>query len=99
MLLDYETKFCTKELRPISRTFFTYPASNTAYQFKYFTQLVVWALMFIKGRNWEPTWDEYDDPSTLTTNITVALKEAGIQVSAVPAKLKVGSGDGVCSVL
>jgi estrogen-related receptor beta like 1 len=96
MLLDYETKFCDKALRPISRTFFAYPASNTAYQFKYFTQLVVWLLGMMRQR---ADWDEYDDPNTVITNMLVVLKEMGIQVNAVPGKLKQGYGDSVCLVL
>lgn len=98
MLLDYETRFCNKELKPISRTFFAYPASNTAYQFKYFIQLVVWCLK-LRDPRWEVDWDEYDDPNTVITNIMVVLKDANIQVNAVPAKLKVGCGDSVCQVL
>jgi len=96
MLLDYEQRFCNKELKPLSRTFFVYPAQNTASQFKYFTQLVVWCLKLIQQR---ADWDEYDDPNTVITNMLVKVKELGVQVSAVPGKLKVGSGDGVCAVL
>lgn len=98
MLLDYETRFCNKDLKPISRTFFTYPAANTAYQFRYFTQLVVWCLK-LRDARWEADWEEYEDPNTLITNILVTLKDAGIQVNAVPAKLKTGCGDSVCQVL
>eukprot|EP00927_Polykrikos_kofoidii_P072216 TRINITY_DN6835_c0_g1_i2.p1 TRINITY_DN6835_c0_g1~~TRINITY_DN6835_c0_g1_i2.p1 ORF type:complete len:408 (+),score=128.86 TRINITY_DN6835_c0_g1_i2:54-1277(+) len=96
MLLDYEVKFCNKELRPLTRTFFAYPASNTAHQFKYFTQLVVWLLGMI---NRKAEWDEYDDPNTVITNMLVALKEIGIQVNVVPGKLKQGYAEGVCLVL
>jgi estrogen-related receptor beta like 1 len=99
MLLDYEQTFCSKELKPIARTFFTYPAANTAYQFKYFTQLVVWLLKMVKPAGWEADWDEYDDPNTVITNMQVLLKDVGIQVNAVPAKLKQGYGDSVCLVL
>jgi len=98
MLLDYENRFCNRELKPISRTFFVYPASNTAYQFKYFTQLIVWGLK-LRDPRWEADWDEYDDPNTVITNIMVVLKDANIQVNAVPAKLKLGCGDGVCQLL
>jgi len=98
MLLDYETRFCNKDLKPISRTFFTYPAANTAYQFRYFTQLVVWCLK-LRDSRWEADWEEYEDPNTLITNILVTLKDSGIQVNAVPAKLKQGCGDSVCQVL
>lgn len=96
MLLDYETRFCNKELKPLSRTFFAYPATNPAHQFKYFTQLVVWALKMIRL---QPDWDEYDDPNTVITNMLVILKDAGLQVNAVPGKLKQGFGDSVCMVL
>jgi len=96
MLLDYESKFCDKELRPLSRTFFSYPAANMAYQFKYFTQLIVWLLGMLKAR---ADWDEYDDPNTVITNMLVALKDVGVQVNVVPGKLKQGHGDGVCLVL
>jgi len=96
MLLDYETRFCTKELKPLARTFFAYPAQNPAHQFKYFTQLVVWALGLIKL---QADWDEYDDPNTVITSMLVILKDAGVQVSAVPGKLKSGNGDSVCQVL
>lgn len=96
MLLDYETRFCSKELKPISRTFFAYPAVNTAYQFKYFTQLVVWCLKLVRL---QADWDEYDDPNTVITNMLVILKDAGVQVQAVPGKLKQGFGDSVCMLL
>lgn len=98
MLLDYEVKFCNMEMRPLSRTYFAIPAPNSAQQFKYFTQLLVW-LLKTRDPRWEATWDEYDDPNTLMTNLMVVLKDANIQVNAVPAKLKTGCGDSVCQVL
>jgi len=96
MLLDYESKFCNKELKPLSRAFFAYPAQNAALQFKYFTQLVVWSLALVKL---QADWDEYDDPNTVITNMLVALKDMGVQVNIVPGKLRQGHGDGVCLVL
>jgi len=97
MLLNYETEFCSKELRPISRAFFSYPATNTAYQFKYFTQLVVWGLSLVRQK---ADWDEYDDPITKITNMLVILKDIGIPVATtVPGKLKQGYGESVCAVL
>merc|ERR1719421_533741 len=96
MLLDYETKFCDKELKPLARTYFVYPAQNTSLQFKYFTSLVMWAL---KLMNHEANWGKYDDPNTVCTNMIIALKEFGVQVDVAPGKLKVGSGDPVCLVL
>lgn len=96
MLLDYEVKFCSKELKPLTRIFFAYPAPNTAHQFKYFTQLVVWGLSLLRQ---QADWDEYDDPNTVITNMLVVLKDLGIQVNTVPGKLKQGFGDGVCLLL
>jgi len=96
MLLDYELKFCTKELKPMARTYFVYPAPNPAAQFKYFTQLVVWGLELCRM---QANWDEYDDPNTVITNMLVIMKDNGIQVNAVPGKLKQGSGDSVCLLL
>lgn len=96
MLLDYENRFCTKELKPLPRTFFAYPAQNPAHQFKYFTQLVVWAMSIL---NMKADWDEFDDPNTVITNMLVILKDMGLQVQAVPGKLKQGYGDAVCQVL
>jgi len=98
MLLDYETRFCNQELKPISRAFFAYPAANTAHQFKYFTQLVVWGLSLAPGHA-KADWDEYDDPNTVITSMLVILKDMGIQVNAVPAKLKQAHGESVCAVL
>jgi len=104
MLLDYEQRFCNKEMKPLPRTFFVYPAANTASQFKYFTQLVVWLLKKMKSKeekSKEADWDEYDDPNTVITSMLVILKDIGIQVppNVVPGKLKQGFGDGVCTVL
>jgi estrogen-related receptor beta like 1 len=96
MLLDYETKFCTKELKPMARTYFVYPAPNPAQQFKYFTSLVVWGLELLRL---QANWDEFDDPNTVITNMLVILKDQGIQVNAVPGKLKPGSGESVCLLL
>merc|ERR1740121_2313778 len=96
MLLDYETKFCNKELKPMPRTFFAYPAANPAHQFKYFTQIVVWGLNLMRL---QATWDEFEDPNTVIMSMLVILKDTGIQVNAVPGKLKQGYGDSVCLVL
>jgi len=96
MLLDYETKFCSRELKPLSRSFFAYPHTNAAYQFQYFTKLVAWGLGLLRV---QADWDEYDDPNTQITNMLVALKDLGLQVNTVPGKLKHGYGDGVCLVL
>eukprot|EP00435_Cladocopium_sp_Y103_P019309 s3385_g4.t1 len=78
MLLDYENRFCTKELKPMPRTFFAYPAQNPAHQFKYFSQLVAWGLTFL---NLKADWDEFDDPTTVMTSMQVSLKDAGIQLN------------------
>lgn len=96
MLLDYETRFCNSELKAMSRTYFAYPAANTAIQFKYFTQLVNWCLKLMRL---QADWDEYDDPNTVITNMLTVLRDNGIQVNTVPGKLKVGSGDSVCALL
>lgn len=97
MLLDYETKFCNKEMRPMCRTFFAYPSSNPAVQFKYFTKLVTWLLELVRR---QADWDEYDDPNTVITTMLVVLKDLGVQVTGIaPAKLKTGSGEAVCQVL
>eukprot|EP00913_Durusdinium_trenchii_P019963 g18762.t1 len=66
MLLDYENRFCTKELKPMPRTFFAYPAPNPAHQFKYFSQLVAFGLAFL---NIKADWDEFDDPTTVMTSM------------------------------
>eukprot|EP00746_Dinoflagellata_sp_MGD_P002383 gnl/MRDRNA2_/MRDRNA2_104630_c0_seq1.p1 gnl/MRDRNA2_/MRDRNA2_104630_c0~~gnl/MRDRNA2_/MRDRNA2_104630_c0_seq1.p1 ORF type:complete len:406 (+),score=119.35 gnl/MRDRNA2_/MRDRNA2_104630_c0_seq1:77-1294(+) len=95
-ILDYETEFCDKELRPMSRCYFVYPAQNGSQQYKYFTQLVVWLLKKV-GR--EANWGKYDDPNTTCTNMLIALKEFGLPVNLPPGKLKQGYGEGVCSVL
>mmetsp|Transcript_71479 Transcript_71479/g.149437 ORF Transcript_71479/g.149437 Transcript_71479/m.149437 type:complete len:414 (-) Transcript_71479:139-1380(-) len=96
MLLDYETRFCNKEMKPMSRTYFVYPAANPAGQFKYFAQLVAWSLSLMKL---QADWDSYDDPNTVITNMLVILKDCGVQVNAVPGKLKQGYGDSVCLVI
>eukprot|EP00746_Dinoflagellata_sp_MGD_P134622 gnl/MRDRNA2_/MRDRNA2_68480_c0_seq1.p1 gnl/MRDRNA2_/MRDRNA2_68480_c0~~gnl/MRDRNA2_/MRDRNA2_68480_c0_seq1.p1 ORF type:complete len:408 (-),score=118.28 gnl/MRDRNA2_/MRDRNA2_68480_c0_seq1:57-1280(-) len=95
-VLDYETEFCDKELRPMSKCYFAYPAQNGSQQYKYFTQLVVWLLKKI-GR--EANWGKYDDPNTTCTNMIIALKDIGIKIDIPPGKLKQGYGEGVCSVL
>merc|ERR1719277_2542491 len=85
MCLDYETRFCTKELRAMPRTFFVYQAPNQAHQFKYFSSLVVWALGLI---GIAADWDEYEDPNTVIMRMMVVLKDSGVQANAVPGKLK-----------
>jgi len=98
MLLDYESQFCNKELKPMPRTFFVYAATNTAHQFKYFTQLIAWCLKMVKQTtDWH--WDEYDDPNTVITKIMVALKDLQIDIGVVPGKLRQGWGESVCLVL
>jgi estrogen-related receptor beta like 1 len=95
-LLDYEAKFCDKELQPISSMYFVYPASNQAQQFKYFASLVAWLLGLCDA---QPTWKKYDNPNTICTNMLVALKDFGVSADLAPSKLKNGYGDGVCNVL
>jgi estrogen-related receptor beta like 1 len=95
-LLDYETKFCDKELQPMPAMFFVYAAPNMAQQFKYFHQLTAW-LLSLGGV--QPTWKKYDNPNTICTNILVALKEFGVSADMSPQKLKQGYGEGVCQVL
>jgi len=96
MLLDYESKFCNREMKALSRSYFVFAAPNTAHQFKYFTALVVWGLSVLRV---QADWDEYDDPNTVITNMLVAMKDLGVQVNTVPGKLKAGYGESVCLVL
>jgi estrogen-related receptor beta like 1 len=95
-LLDYETKFCDKELQPMPAMFFVYAAPNQAQQFKYFHQLTAWLLSL---GDVQPTWKKYDNPNTICTNILVSLKEFGVTADLSPQKLKQGYGEGVCQVL
>merc|ERR1719473_1857037 len=96
MALNYEIRFCDKEMRPMARSYFCYSAQNSAQQFKYFTNLVIWLLKQVER---EANWGKYDDPNTVCTNMLIALKDLGIKVDMPPGKLKQGFGDGVCSVL
>lgn len=95
-LLDYETKFCDKELQPMAAMFFVYAAPNQAQQFKYFHQLTAWLLSL---GDVQPSWKKYDNPNTICTNILVSLKEFGVSADMSPQKLKAGFGEGVCQVL
>lgn len=44
-------------------------------------------------------WNEYDDPNTVSNNIVIDLKKAGVPVNFAANKLKAGSGDSVCQSL
>jgi len=66
-LLDFETKFVAKGLRPISRvTFAIQNKENQGEQFTQFTRLVQFLL---KQNGLELEVDEFDDPSQIVSQV------------------------------
>ena len=68
-LLDFETKFGAKGLRPISRvTFALQNKENQGEQFTQFTRLVQFLL---KQNGLELEVDEFDDPSQIVSQVNI----------------------------
>ena len=96
-LLDYENQFCKdRGLKPMARCFFGV-ALNQHEQFMYFVALAQW--LFERCGTKTSGWNQYDDPGTVTNNLVIDAKKAGVPINFPATKLKAGWGDAVCSVL
>ena len=62
-----------------------------------FVQLVSW-LLEVGGQK-VSGWNKYDDPTTASQNMVLELKKMGIELDMPASKLKVGNGEGVCTLL
>lgn len=71
LLLNYDSSFCNSEFPPVGPSFFV-TSSNSPIQLKYFTHLVFW---LIRKCGREPTWSQWDDPSTVFTNLMVLITD------------------------
>ena len=95
-LLDYDNEFCaSKGFAAMDRFLFILPG-QAQQQFPYFSALVSWSLTVanLSFDDWE-----FDDPTTASNNIVLALSKLGFSADFQPAKLKLGYGVPVLSVL
>jgi len=96
-LLDYSESFCKQHDHPaMDRGFFAI-ALNNAQQFSYFSMLVSW-LMKLIGHNFLE-WSEFEDPTSVSTNILIELRTLGFQGQIQPPKIRPGHGEEVCQIL
>jgi len=105
-LLDYDTRFCDKELPPVPIFYFVYAPSqqDQAKQFKYFNQLVAWLLQICKNprADWRPeeaAWKKFDAPQQICQEMVKGLKNVGVSGEIRGTKLQAGYGDECCRVL
>merc|ERR1712106_938125 len=97
-LLDFETKFVAKGLRPISRvTFAIQNKENQGEQFTQFTRLVQFLL---KQNGLELEVDEFDDPSQIVSQVMEHCRRLGtVNTDFPPQKLRPGYGAIVVGLL
>lgn len=97
-LLDFETKFVAKGLRPISRvTFAIQNKENQGEQFTQFTRLVQFLL---KQNGLELEVDEFDDPSQIVSQVMEHCRRLGtVNTDFPPQKLRPGYGPIVVDLL
>merc|ERR1712123_454394 len=97
-LLDFETKFVAKGLRPISRvTFAIQNKENQGEQFTQFTRLVQFLL---KQNGLELEVDEFDDPSQIVSQVMEHCRRLGTgNTDFPPQKLRPGYGAIVVGLL
>merc|ERR1712106_847749 len=97
-LLDFETKFVAKGLRPISRvTFAIQNKENQGEQFTQFTRLVQFLL---KQNGLELEVDEFDDPSQIVSQVMEHCRRLGtVDTDFPPQKLRPGYGAIVVGLL
>jgi len=97
-LLDFETKFTSKGLRPISRvTFAIQNKENQGEQFTQFTKLVQFLL---KQNGLELEVDEFDDPSQIVSQVMEHCRRLGtVNTDFPPQKLRPGYGSIVVELL
>eukprot|EP01112_Ceratiomyxa_fruticulosa_P012676 TRINITY_DN3522_c0_g4_i1.p1 TRINITY_DN3522_c0_g4~~TRINITY_DN3522_c0_g4_i1.p1 ORF type:complete len:429 (-),score=101.89 TRINITY_DN3522_c0_g4_i1:88-1374(-) len=98
-LLDYEKNFCKgkSNLKPMHRAYFALPANNPNEQFFYFTSLTCWLLGKLGNPVQAP--GQFDDPNESSALLVDALKKSGFSTDFSPAKLRVGYGVPICTVL
>ena len=96
-VLNYEDTFLSsKGFRPLTKGHFTSASSNSQENFQYFTALVSW-LFTLNGSS--ASFNKYDDPGTISSNITVELTKLGINLDFPPQKIRAGVGEVPCLIL
>jgi intraflagellar transport protein 57 len=88
---------CYSGFRPLTRFYFSLPASNPNEQLYYFTSLFSWLAHKI-GAPFE-TPGQFDDPNASAASIASELKRLGIAFEYGPHKLKQGYGEAVIYAL
>jgi len=97
-ILHYETGYCGKGRRPLSRVHFVYPGPNPGVQFEEFVDVCAW-LCSVISRDELFKRDQYDDPNTVVNKLLLTLRAQGFTLSFPSQKLKTAHGEAVCSVL
>ena len=97
-ILHYETGYCGKGRRPLSRVHFVYPGPNPGVQFEEFVDVCAW-LCSVISRDELFKRDQYDDPNTVVNKLLLALRTLGFTLSFPSQKLKTANGEAVCGVL
>jgi estrogen-related receptor beta like 1 len=97
-ILHYESAFCSKGRRPLSRVHFVYPGSNPGVQFDEFVDVCAWLCGQI-SRDDMFKRDQFDDPNTVVNKLLLVLRGQGFNLSFPTQKLKTAHGEAVCSVL
>nr|PNR43874.1 hypothetical protein PHYPA_016257 [Physcomitrium patens] len=100
-LLHYEQQFCSSRSPPwprLHKFYFALPSLHRNEQFLYFSSLAAW-LFGLLGCQFAPP-SEINDPNMTCAKIMMELMNLGLAPPGwLPARLKQGYGDAVCSVL
>lgn len=98
-LLEYEKNMALvkkKRCMPCSRFYFCLADSNANAQFNYFMDLVMFLTQQCQR---DFIVDKYDDPNTSVNKLLLLLKSMSIEINFSAAKVKLGHGEAVCTVL
>ena len=99
-ILNYEEHFLrARGIEPLDRTYFAVPQQNPSIQFRMFMDLCNWLITDVTGdaRAFAP--DKFDDPNTSVNKLMLSLRALDFTLDFAAAKLKLGHGEPVCSVL
>jgi len=99
-LLDCANAFCRpRDQKPVSKWEFAAAGDNNSVQFALFTELCGWLVERATGDEGAFRVDKFDDPSTATNKLMLALRKLEFNADFPPATLKQAHGDACVGVL
>jgi estrogen-related receptor beta like 1 len=99
-ILNYEVEFCYNRGRKVfNRIHFIFPGQNPSTQFDEFMELCSWLCSIISPGSDVFKRDPYDDPTTVSNKLMLALRQLDCKLQIQPQTLKKAHGETACGVL